>query len=472
MNNKMIMLCGSIEDCLMKYFPEEYLELVFSENMGLDDLVDQVILELIKYAYESQLERHPLKYFLGQLGPVTDDLRMKYSRLIKISNEYKNKELDILEKYYGKDVENARPPKMQEMNDKLDGYQLTEMDFQAITDIGELDLIKAIINHRLNSSKKISNPVFKKIAQQYDKRVISHKEKSRYSDEQMVFNSILYFTLEWRYAFDFIYLCAKLMQEYNISDPEEMFSKVQDFLGFQSTFSILGICSASASRMVGFREKLIQMSVEDRSFLTRYKELLAVLDMVKSQFNINGVPIKQWFIENTDVHEWASFLEEYDIFRCVSDKKDYSNQTIRNMRGLIGLIFPENYDKPNNDSIGNTEIPFDDGLSDDDTLNNTEGDSVPKLACYIEEYRNDEGALCARLRDKESNKHVVVLGNDYIKQHMLQFMSAAKRHIDIMPTVYNREGTDIVAVRGLVIKEDNDVIEVNIAVPGAGYLFE
>ncbi|MCR5206780.1 MAG: hypothetical protein K6E47_17255 [Lachnospiraceae bacterium] len=471
MNNMMIMLGGSIEDCLMKCLPKEYLERVFSEDMGLDDLVDQVILELIKYAYESKLERHPLNYYLGQSGDIKDDLRMTYSRLIKISNDYRNKELDILEKYYGINTEDARPPKMQEMNEKLDGYQLTEMDYQAITDIGELRLIKAIINHRLCSAKKISNTEFIKIAQQYDKRVISHKEKSQYSDEQMVSNSLSYFILEWRYAFDFIYQCASLMQEYNIDTPEEMFAKVQDLLGFQSTYSILGIYSASASRMVGFREKLIRMSIEDRTFLARYKELLAVLDMVKSQFNINGVSIKKWFLDNTDVHDWASFLEEYDIFRCVSDKKDYSNQTIRNMRGLIGLIFPDDYDKTESDRNGNTEVPFDDILQDDGR-HNAEGDSVPKLACYIEEYRNDEGALCARLREKESNKRVVVLGNEYVKFHMLRFMSAAKKHIDIMPTVYNREGTDIVAVRGLIIKEEDDMIEVNIAVPGAGYLFE
>ena len=135
MNNMMIMLGGSIEDCLMKCLPKEYLERVFSEDMGLDDLVDQVILELIKYAYESKLERHPLNYYLGQSGDIKDDLRMTYSRLIKISNDYRNKELDILEKYYGINTEDARPPKMQEMNEKLDGYQLTEMDYQAITAI-------------------------------------------------------------------------------------------------------------------------------------------------------------------------------------------------------------------------------------------------------------------------------------------------------------------------------------------------
>ena len=95
-----------------------------------------------------------------------------------------------------------------------------------------------------------------------------------------------------------------------------------------------------------------------------------------------------------------------------------------------------------------------------------------KLNCYIEEYQNEKGALCARLRDKASNKRVVILGDSYDKEHLIQFLSAAKKHMEIMPTVYDRDGTDSVAVRGVLHNEGLEIIEIGLEGPGAGYLFQ
>ena len=95
-----------------------------------------------------------------------------------------------------------------------------------------------------------------------------------------------------------------------------------------------------------------------------------------------------------------------------------------------------------------------------------------KLNCYIEEYQNENGTLCARLRDKTSNKRIVISGDTCTKVHLLRFLSAAKSHTDIMPTVYDRDGTDSVAVRGALQDEGPEVITVSLDIPGAGYLFE
>ena len=42
-----------------------------------------------------------------------------------------------------------------------------------------------------------------------------------------------------------------------------------------------------------------------------------------------------------------------------------------------------------------------------------------KISCYIEEYSNQNGKLCARLRDKASNKKVVLMGHntDYTSEN-------------------------------------------------------
>ena len=95
-----------------------------------------------------------------------------------------------------------------------------------------------------------------------------------------------------------------------------------------------------------------------------------------------------------------------------------------------------------------------------------------RLDCYIEEYQNDSGTLCARLRDKKSNKRVIIQGDEKQKAHLLRFLSSAKHYSKVMPTVFCRNGKDIVAVRGMVKNEDSDSIEISLDAPGAGYLFQ
>ena len=95
-----------------------------------------------------------------------------------------------------------------------------------------------------------------------------------------------------------------------------------------------------------------------------------------------------------------------------------------------------------------------------------------KISCYIEEYMNENGVLCARVRDKVSNKKVVLTGHNANKGHFLRFLTQAVMHYNIMPTVYDRNGTDIVAVRGYIVSDTPEEIVVNIDIETGGYLFE
>lgn len=95
-----------------------------------------------------------------------------------------------------------------------------------------------------------------------------------------------------------------------------------------------------------------------------------------------------------------------------------------------------------------------------------------KISCYIEEYNNQNGKLCARLRDKISNKKVVLTGHNTDKNHLLRFLTQAKIHQDIMPTIYDKDGKDIVAVRGYIVSDVPEEIVVNIDIEMGGYLFE
>lgn len=97
---------------------------------------------------------------------------------------------------------------------------------------------------------------------------------------------------------------------------------------------------------------------------------------------------------------------------------------------------------------------------------------MTRWECYIEEYESENG-LAARLRDKKTNKKIQILSTCLEeKMHLLRFLSAAKLHKGIMPTVFNRDGRDVVAVYGVKRKENKNTILVDIYKDGGGYLFE
>ena len=98
---------------------------------------------------------------------------------------------------------------------------------------------------------------------------------------------------------------------------------------------------------------------------------------------------------------------------------------------------------------------------------------MTRWECYIEEYLNDNGVLSAHLRDKKTNKKIVLEEIDPNgKLKLLRFLSAAKEHLDIMPTIFDRNGNDVVAVYGVKTKETKDIIVIDRYKDGGGYLFE
>lgn len=464
MNDKILQIGSEITKFLFEAYPMEYINSVFSGRLDVDDFVDQVILECIKNAFDTTQEKHSLRYFLKESGDEEKiDVRMRYSRLMALVNKAKKKEIEHIQSF-GIDTGGAAAPEMNDISDKLDGYQLSEMNFFEITNVGNLELIKSIINYRISSAKKISNSRFTDIANQYDKYVLSWKDRCQDGDREMVFFSLAYFTIEWKYQFNFLYTLLKEMDSSGIKEASDALNRVGMLFGYRQYMSALDFQVTTHSRMVGYREGLISDFIRLPEIEYQYCEMLALVTTFKEELKINGLSIKDWFIQNTDIHDWASFFRDYNVFKAVDFKKDWSGKHIHSIRQLISEMFPENPEKRSytaNFDFGNLiisklkeELPMD------------------KFDCYIEEYSNESGALCARLREKSSNKKIVMGGDLFVKDHLLRFLSQAKLNLGIMPTIYDRNGTDIVAVRGIKQSEDADTIEVCLNSIGAGYLFE
>lgn len=97
---------------------------------------------------------------------------------------------------------------------------------------------------------------------------------------------------------------------------------------------------------------------------------------------------------------------------------------------------------------------------------------MTKWECYIEEYTSENG-LAARLRDKKTNKKISIQTHSLESEmHFLRFLNAAKLHIEIMPTIFEHNGEDIVVLYGTKQKENKNTIFVSIDKNGSGYFFE
>lgn len=97
---------------------------------------------------------------------------------------------------------------------------------------------------------------------------------------------------------------------------------------------------------------------------------------------------------------------------------------------------------------------------------------MTRWECYIEEYESENG-LAARIRDKKTNKKIVILVTSLEeKVYFLRFLSDAKLNKAMMPTVFDRDGKDVIAVYGTKQKENKNTIFVDTDKDGGGYLFE
>lgn len=164
-------------------------------------------------------------------------------------------------------------------------------------------------------------------------------ERSKKSDEDMVFASIAFFTFEWRYAIEFYYRVAKYMIEFNV----EAFDFYTTYLmtgTFQFESMFRGTIGTD-SRFLKDRIELIPVFFDEdvdpmtMDYLKRkYIELLALKTVFMDMPCSEGGMYIDWFSNNTDISDLASFFRDYDVFQ-IWQPKTFNNKTIKTMRYVL-----------------------------------------------------------------------------------------------------------------------------------------
>lgn len=350
LNNKMMAVAMTILETMMKVFPQEHLDFIFCGLLDPGDVVEMVMLDLIKRTYDKTEEKHALRYFYEKYGITEMDQIMRYSRIQSYVMKYRQREYNIRSKEDGHEIfeemNDLLPPDMSDMKVKLEGYKLTEMNFFELTTILEYEFTKAFTELRLIDSKKISNAKFKNIIAQYDSVVCMLNSRWVKTDEDTVYTSLATFTLEWKYPVNFFFAVARRMEELGISEFPDQKSRLASFCADIHCESMLNYKFFTHSRMVTVRDRYIDLMLtepkgsllfeaEQRAFL----EGLRIVSQLVSHMTIDDVPIKDWFINNTTKEDWASFFMDYDIFSYIDGwEKQWTNKRIRYFRECLGML--------------------------------------------------------------------------------------------------------------------------------------
>lgn len=353
MTDKMELMFEDIMCALFNCIPIEHVDFCFEECYPIHPIIygDYIMLEFVKYAYYESLEKHPLRYYFPYSSSDDDHSeRMRYARAFKYTQKYKDINYEMLGDSVGWDADKVeefnelKGKDMSDMANRTEGYELTEMDVFEHTNVQELRIIKSIVEQRIYSSKKVSNELFIELFEEYDEWVEKLIERSQKSEEDLLFAAMAYFTLEWKYSLEYIYLVADYMEQNNINEVDY---RTLWAMTLPLTFdSRLGVSMHEENRMIKERQFLIPDFIKEgvadlttEFYRTKYVEIVGITAIFNNMTSTEGGLYRDWFKDNTNIEDWASFIEEYEIFDTWH-KKEWTNKKIKNARKILEMLSP------------------------------------------------------------------------------------------------------------------------------------
>lgn len=153
----MAAVANEIGNSICKYYNEDYLELLFENHqIVIEDVIFQILVECCRYAYLSNSEKHPIAFYIERDGLEQEPERKTIKRII----DYVNAKYDIEEKRIKESInEQILKPKDTELvkikNNRYPEYQLSEFAYWELKNIHDMDLVKAIVERRIGSLKKL-----------------------------------------------------------------------------------------------------------------------------------------------------------------------------------------------------------------------------------------------------------------------------------------------------------------------------
>lgn len=331
----------TIKQVIVNNFPEGYVRFLFEDKISLNDLALHILFECCKFAYDLTAEKSSLRSHMD--SPELDDERMRLQRTVQKINDYRMQEYNVYKEQLDIELDDLLPPEMGDIQRKIAGYPFNDFQYWEINNVHDMRLVFAIADGKI-ISKNFSKQTFIDYANEYDDVIWKWKKKAGDSPENMVFASMVVFTLAWKYSFDFYYNIAAEMEKMGLKYIEDVERKCSLFCGKVGLISCLpyqytGGIVHTDSRMVIIREKYVTAFANFSGMdEIRYREALVTASVMRSRMTYRGVNITEWFVKNTNVEDWASVMETYNVFQIFVTDKNWTSKRIRYVKEIYTAL--------------------------------------------------------------------------------------------------------------------------------------
>lgn len=349
---KMHKIADDIGEIIISSYEEEYLGVLFSCGLTIEDVIFQVLVVCCRYAYLVNAEKHPLSFYIEQEGLEMDLARKKHQRI----KEYVQKKDKMLNESLQDSLgDTFRSPEFDLVRKKnrFPEYEFSVFQYWESNNIHDMELVKSIVERRITTSKKVKDERFRAIAADYDYAVENMKANYGKGPECTVFSSIQFFTLQTKYAFDFLYEIAVRMEELKIKEFPDMHDRLMAVAGsYKCTSSLPDLCPGAAAdcdRKIEYpliiqRQHLVNKIVSDPEggdidlILGTFIEASVLANAVRSHMHIGGLRLPLCVAQETKIEDWASVFEMYNVFRMFVPHKEWTDNRIKAVRKMYDLV--------------------------------------------------------------------------------------------------------------------------------------
>lgn len=334
---------------ILKIFPYEYIKEVCSGEITMKEIIDQIMMECCKYAYDNSLETHSLDYYMGGATKANDSDRMMYQRVL----DYVRNKREIEQIELGKIGINKYDDQIKyryNIMDKISGHELNKFHFWELQNIHDMHLVKAIVDKRIGKGNFTLDKM-QEYSDEYDCFVDSIKKDWYGEHKNSLFDYLAFFTLEWKYSFDFYYEIAdalSYMKRRNIKNMRNWIALFSVPLVMYSDLLLShpGVVPGrvtSNNRMLTARRKYIKYivisdSLDYEAVKKQFMGANVIICTILERVTIGGKSLQHWFWENTVEQDWLSVMEEYNAFQAFVSNKKWDKKKLRIVKDIYNEI--------------------------------------------------------------------------------------------------------------------------------------
>lgn len=354
MNDKMWGVLGAIETTLIHKLPLRYQMTVFDGKIKLRDIIIQAMFDCCEYAYGQTADKKSLRAHRkkednneyesgdaakGQLQRTASELNEKNQILGKFIKD--NYGIDIKTPAFEKDVLSNRNRQPYCINDE---------------ELGELKLFKDIkmfdvLLNKQFESKNFLNPDFRACSEEYD-RVVSNVIEEIDKESDVFTNTLLLYTAEWQFYFDFVYELTVSMEKHGFREIPDMKGRLTAFLyqptittalkyfNYDSPSTITAMSRAVKIRRLFIDDIVTMQNGPDYELIqAKFLEAIYLINLLPISIELEGKVLREWFVDNTNMEDWASVCSDYKLADVFIPDKNWTNKRIRYAKNIYKEMF-------------------------------------------------------------------------------------------------------------------------------------